>query len=327
MKDWRILFVHISRSPPSFVQKDIEILSSEFPVQTFYYSSRSDVFRLASEVARSAMVFCWFAWDQAAWAVRFSRLLAKESLVIIGGFDVVHMPEIDYGNLLSKRSAKRTKYAILKSTRPVAVSESIRRDAVSLTGRPDIDMVYHGFDSEKFRPEGEKQDLVLTVGEINESNLERKGLLTFFKAAEMLPDVRFAAVGRVQELPPEHRRLLSLPNVEVPGFVSDEGLLDYMQRAKVYVQVSAHEGFGCSLAEAMLCECTPVVSSRGALPEVVGEAGHYVGYGDVAAAAEVIANSMDSPDKGEEARSRVKREFPLAGRRERLLELVQSLME
>ncbi len=327
MKEHPILFVHISRSPPSFVQKDIEILSSEFPVQTFYYSSRSDVLRLASEVARSAIVFCWFAWDQAAWAVRFSRLLAEKSIVIIGGFDVVHMPEIDYGNLLSKRSARRTKYAILKSTRPIAVSESIRRDAVSLTGRPDIDVVYHGFDSEKFRPAAEKQDLVLTVGEINESNLQRKGLLTFLKAAELLPDVRFAAVGRVRELPPEHRRLLSLPNVDVPGFVSDEDLLDYMQRAKVYVQVSAHEGFGCSLAEAMLCECIPIVTSRGALPEVVGEAGHYVRFGDVASTAETIANSMDDLDKGREARSRVKREFPLAKRREKLLELVQSLLQ
>ncbi len=326
MKERPILFAHISRSPPSFVQKDIEILSSEFPVQTVYYSSRSDVLRLASEVARSAIVFCWFAWDQAAWAVRFSRFLGKKSIVIIGGFDVVHMPEIDYGNLLSKRSARRTKYAILKSTRPIAVSESIRGDAVSLTGRPDIDVVYHGFDSEKFRPATEKQDLVLTVGEINESNLQRKGLLTFLKAAELLPDVRFAAVGRVRELPPEHRRLLSLPNVDVPGFVSDEDLLDYMQRAKVYVQVSAHEGFGCSLAEAMLCECVPVVSSRGALPEVVGDTGPYVRFGDSRAAADAIEGAIGDKSPGKRARERIRTHFPLEKRRKALLETVRGLL-
>lgn len=326
MKERPILFVHISRSPPSFVQKDIEILSSEFPVQTFYYSSRSHVLRLASKVARSSIVFCWFAWDQAAWAVRFSRLLGKKSIVIIGGFDVVHMPEIDYGNLLNTRSARRTKYAILKSTRPIAVSESTRGDAVSLTGRPDIDVVYHGFDSERFRPAAKKQDMVLIVGEINESNLQRKGLLTFLKAAELLPDTKFAAVGRVGELPPQHRELLSLPNVEVPGFVSDEDLLDYMQRAKVYVQVSAHEGFGCSLAEAMLCECVPVVSSRGALPEVVGDTGSYVRFGDSRAAADAIEGAIGDKSPGKRARERIRTHFPLEKRRKALLETVRGLL-
>lgn len=325
MKERPILFVHISRSLPSFVQKDIEILSSEFPVQTFYYSGRSDVLRLASEVARSSIVFCWFAWDQAAWAVRFSRLLGKKSIVIIGGFDVVHMPEIDYGNLLNKRSARRTKYAILKSTRPIAVSESIRRDAVSLTGRPDIDVVYHGFDSDKFRPAAEKQDLVLTVGDINESNLQRKGLLTFLKAAELLPDTKFAAVGRVGALPPQHRGLLSLPNVEVPGFVSDEDLLDYMQRAKVYVQVSAHEGFGCSLAEAMLCECVPVVTSKGALPEVVGDIGGSVPFDDPQATADAIKRVLQDDAMGKEARDRIRTNFPLEKRRMALIKAVEDM--
>jgi glycosyltransferase involved in cell wall biosynthesis len=152
-------------------------------------------------------------------------------------------------------------------------------------------------------------------------------MLTFLRAAKLLPQVRFAAVGRVSELPSSYQKYLSLPNLEVPGFVDDGDLLDYMQRARVYVQASAHEGFGCSLAEAMLCECIPVVTSRGALPEVVGEAGQYVPYGDVAATVKAITDSLNDRDKAREARSRVKREFPLAKRREKLLELVQSLLQ
>ncbi|MFQ5910025.1 MAG: glycosyltransferase family 4 protein [Thermoplasmata archaeon] len=321
-----ILFVHISRVPPSFVSKDMEILSSEFSLESLYYSRRSDVLRLASKVAKASIAFCWFAWDQAAWAVRFSQLLGKKSIVIVGGFDVVHMPEINYGNLLSRKSARRTKYAISKSTKALAVSNSIREDAVSLTERSDIDVVYHGFDSGEFRPGAEKEDIVLTVGEINESNLQRKGLLTFFKAAQLLPDVRFAAVGKVERLPSEFHGLLSLPNLEVPGFVPSEDLLDYMQRAKVYVQVSAHEGFGCSLAEAMLCECIPIVTSRGALPEVVGEAGHYVRFGDPNATAEAIETAISDDSSGKRARRRIQTRFPLEKRREALLENVRKLL-
>ncbi len=326
MRELPILFVHISRSPPSFVLKDKDILSAEFPLEEFFYSGKSDIFRLARKVAKSSVVFCWFAWNHAAWAVRFSRWLGKKTVVIIGGFDVVNMPEMNYGNLLSKRSEKRTKYAILKTSKPIAVSNSIRDDALSLTGRGDIDVVYHGFDAARFEPGVKKEDLVLTIGGINESNMLRKGMLTFLKAAESLPHLRFALVGGIAGLPQEYEKLLSLPNLEVPGYVSDQDLLDYMQRAKVYVQVSAHEGFGCSLAEAMLCECVPVVTSRGALPEVVGEAGYYVPYGDVATTAEAIAGSLSDYDKGRNARLRVKERFPLAKRREKLLRLVRSLL-
>lgn len=327
MSERPILVVHISHTPPSFVQKDIEILSSEFPLKQFHYSGRSDIPRLASMVAESSLPFCWFAWDQAAWSVRFARLLGKNSVVIVGGFEVVNMPEINYGNLLSRNSSRKTRYAIQKCTKAIAVSNSIREDAYSLAHRKDIGVVYHGFDPEEFRPGAGKEDLVLTVGEINKSNMLRKGMLTFLRAAELLPQVRFAAVGRVSELPSSYQKYLSLPNLEVPGFVDDGDLLDYMQRARVYVQASAHEGFGCSLAEAMLCECIPVVTSRGALPEVVGEAGQYVPYGDVAATVKAITDSLNDRDKAREARSRVKREFPLAKRREKLLELVQSLLQ
>jgi glycosyltransferase involved in cell wall biosynthesis len=317
---------HISESPPSFVRKDIEILESEFRLKSFHYSGRSDVPSLAAKVLRSSITVSWFAWDQAAWAVRFSRLSGKPSVVIVGGFDVVNMPEINYGNLLSKRSARRTKYAVSKSTRAIAVSRSIRDDASSLSGRSDIDVVYHGFDSERFKPEGEKRDLVLTVGDVNESNMQRKGLLTFMNTAKLLPEVDFAMVGKVAELPARYHELMSLPNLDVPGYVSTETLLDYMHSAKVYLQVSAHEGFGCSLAEAMLCECAPVVTSRGALPEVVGDAGRYVRFGDPQGTADAVTGAMQDGSLRKKARGRIKNEFPLETRRDSLLEIVRGLL-
>ena len=326
MRDTPIHFVHISPVLPSFVLKDIGILSSEFPVKTLLYSGRSSVLPLARGIASSSISFCWFAWDQAAWAVRLSKWLGKNSIVVIGGFDVVSLPEIDYGNLLNKASARRTKYAILNATRPIAVSKSVRNDGISLTGCEDIEVVYHGFDSTVYGPGNKKEDLVLTVGEVNESNMLRKGLIQFLRAAESLPETRFAIVGRVAELSEKHESYLSLPNLEVTGYVSDEDLLHYMQRARVYVQVSAHEGFGCSLAEAMLCECVPVVTSRGALPEVVGDTGYFVPYDDVPATADAIKEALQEESLGRRARERIKDQFPLHRRREALLEIVRELV-
>ena len=39
------------------------------------------------------------------------------------------------------------------------------------------------------------------------------------------------------------------------------------------MQASKHEGFGVSVAEAMLAGCVPVTTRAGALPEVVGDTG------------------------------------------------------
>ena len=63
------------------------------------------------------------------------------------------------------------------------------------------------------------------------------------------------------------------PNVTLTGWVEQDVLNEQMRRASVYVQASAHEGFGMSVAEAMLAGCIPVTTRAGALPEVVGDAG------------------------------------------------------
>ncbi len=99
-----------------------------------------------------------------------------------------------------------------------------------------------------------------------------------------------------------------------------------MQRAKVYVQVSAHEGFGCSLAEAMLCECVPVVTDRGAIPEVVGDTGFYVPFGDSKVAATKIKDAMMATKNGKRARERIVNLFPLQKRERDLVKEIDSLL-
>ena len=58
-------------------------------------------------------------------------------------------------------------------------------------------------------------------------------------------------------------------------------LVNYMQRAKYYLQLSAHEGFGISMAEAMSCGCIPIGFDRGAIPEVISTYGKVVNYGNI----------------------------------------------
>src|SRR5207302_11310545 len=60
-----------------------------------------------------------------------------------------------------------------------------------------IEVIHHG-DPDPFGelPKGGRERLALTVGVVGQLNLERKGLLTFVRAASLLPDVEFVVAGR-----------------------------------------------------------------------------------------------------------------------------------
>ena len=137
--------------------------------------------------------------------------------------------------------------------------------------------------------------------------------------------MKFVLVGKVLDDSIEYLKKLASGNVE---FVGDEKLLDYYQKAKVYVQVSAHEGFGVALAEAMACECIPVVTNRGAIPEVVGDVGYYVPYGDPKATAEAVKKALESDQsKGKMARERIKKYFSIERREKELVGIVKQVLE
>ena len=82
---------------------------------------------------------------------------------------------------------------------------------------------------------------------------------------------------------------------------------------------------GMALAEAMACECVPVVTNNAALPEVVGDTGFYVPYGDPKATADAIEKALKS-NKGNVARERIKKMFPLNRRENDLIQVIYEVM-
>ncbi len=182
--------------------------------------------------------------------------------------------------------------------------------------------VYNGVVADKWYPQGAKDEkLVMTTGEINQSNLKRKGLIDFVKTAAYLPDVTFLLVGEFKDKAIKYLRSIATPNVKFTGKISAEELLIWYQRAKVYAQLSYHESFGVSVAEAMLCECTPVLSTLGALPEVGGKNAYYVPFGDPEFTATVIERALKS-NSGGIFRARVMLNFQLKKRINRLREIL-----
>jgi len=327
----KILFAYSVMS--SFVRKDLEILERNYKVKTLEVMTflvprrgRSPLIflRLLSEILWADLVYCWFADLNAFFAVFFCTFLHKKCLIVVGGYEVAYVPEIGYGALLHSLGRLRVKFILRHAAKVLAVSGSNEKEILQLTRPRNLKMVYNGVDTKQFKPSGAKEKWVITVGGISDSTVKKKRLDTFVKSSVYLPDIRFILIGKAYDNSIKHLKRIAGSNVEFTDYVSDESLLHYYQKAKVYCQLSAQESFGVALAEAMSCCCVPVVTRRYALPEVVGDTGFYVPYNDDKATAEAIRKALKS-DKGMKARERIRKYFSIKMREKNLLKEISDL--
>ncbi len=325
----KILFLSAYNS--SFVRNDRNILEKFADVTIIPIPTKRNIFKIVSlaykvfvGVCKNDIIYCWFAELPALLAVFFSKLLHKKSIVVVGGYEVANLPEIKYGGMLNAKNVKKVKYILHNTDLTFAVSKSNKNEIECNFSTRKLELVYNGVQTELFFPQGEKKNIVITVGNVTRETLQRKGLETFVKSAAHLPDVKFILVGKHFDESSEYLSSIASDNVVFTGFVNDEELLKYMQKAKVYVQVSAHEGFGISLAEAMLCECIPVVTSNGALPEVAGEFAFYVPFDDPIKTAESIQDALNEKT-GEQFRRHILNNYSLSSREEQIRKIIGDL--
>jgi glycosyltransferase involved in cell wall biosynthesis len=309
--------------PSTFVKQDFEILSRHFQVEAVPYRSARDIMHMIGPIRRSDVVFSWFASGHSFAAVMLAKIFRKRSVVVAGGYDVAFEPEINYGQYtLGRHKRMYADFALNRADAILAVSEFTKKEVLARSKPRRVEVVYNGIDTDTFRPMGEKEDLVLTVASGSNDVIRLKGLDVFAGAARYHPDLKFLVLG----LSDADRKTLASccnsNNVDLRGRVSRRELIGYYQRAKVYCQLSYRESFGVALAEAMACGCTPVVTRRGALSEVVGDTGYYVPYGDEKATAEVIRKAF-SLDKGDKARERVESLFASNMREAELIEAIR----
>jgi glycosyltransferase involved in cell wall biosynthesis len=328
----RILFVYNLNS--SFVRNDVELLGKYFKVKVVEFGvgprelrkSIRALCQVLFGVVWAHLTYCWFGGRHSMWAVVLSRLMGKKSVVVVGGFEVAKIPEIGYGAALNPIKAELMKWILTNASKVLTVDDSLKREAVTNLGASErnITTIPTGYDSNKFKLDGEKEDIVLTVASVGKTQSpRRKGLDIFVRTAEYLNEFSFVHVGDLSS----HAKFLRTKfsqNVSFVGKVNDVELLRHYQRAKVYCQLSLHEGLPNSLCEAMLCECVPVGTRSGGIPTAIGHTGFYVPYGDPYRTAKVIRRAM-STRGGKEARLRIKSLFSLEAREKKLVALIHEL--
>jgi glycosyltransferase involved in cell wall biosynthesis len=330
-----ILFVHNSLT--KFVQTDLEILQEHFPVRELALTSRwLPVRAIWQAVKGSRLVFGWFASWHTLLPLYFARRLNKPSVLVIGGYDVACRPEIGYGH--QRRILPRiiSRACMHLASQLMTNSYYSQAEAELNAGIPAarLQVIYHGlvdpFGSLPVKP---VPPTILTVGNVEQDNLLRKGHLAFAQASRLLPEFPFVIAGRIKDRAGEQLKQAGGPNLRLADWLSQADLNDLYRQASVYVQASQHEGFGLSLAEAMLAGCLPVVTRIGALPEVAGETGVYIDSPTPESAMVVTPQSVAGgirqalslpPDARALARQKILDDFPLEKRRQALIHLVEE---
>jgi len=317
----KILFVGSINS--SFIKNDYEGLKKYFDVRLYKHKFLDTL----GNVIWCDTVFGWFASYRMILPTLFAKILNKKIVVVAGGYDVVNAPEIDYGAFARTPDKWISRFVfkhadvILPVSKYIA-NELLEKDVINYC-KTELKIIYNGVDLNKFYPYGDKSDKVaITVGEINWNNLSRKGIKSFVEAAQFLPDTQFVVIGEFKDDAIDYLKSIATDNVHFTGFISNEELLTWYQVAKVYVQPSYHEGFGLSVAEAMLCECIPVTSNKGALSEVTGKKGVPFNRPKLLATAIKYAQ-QDSSTTDIRGRLRIIINFSLQKRIERLKEILE----
>jgi glycosyltransferase involved in cell wall biosynthesis len=324
----KILFVY--QTMVSFVERDWQILEETHEVRGCQFRGVKDLVSLLRGVMWSELTLSWFGKLHAFYAVLFSKVLGKRAVVVAGGDDVAYEPDINYG-MFSYWWKKWCPLFVFRYADLIFSVSDFNQQETLKNAKVDpvkVKLLYHGLDASEFQPipGAQKENLVITVGGIDWERLERKGYGRFVKSATFLPDTQFVVIGEWHDDAIDYLRCIAPANVTFIGQVTDTDLLRWFSRAKVYVQASWHEAFGCSLAEAMLCECVPVVSKQAAIPEVVGDCGFYVNELTPEAVAAKIKEALGAPEElGKKARERIKTYFPLEKRERELLKAIESL--
>ena len=168
----------------------------------------------------------------------------------------------------------------------VCVSGFVKERLVSCYNVKEINtaVIYNGINFEISKSKN-KEKTILIIG----SNLQRKGIITLFKAFAKLQskysDLRIIAIGQdinQKYLEKLSRKIDITERVEFKGRRSNKYVIEKLKRASIYVMPSLREGFGITFLEAMACG-TPVIGGNvGGIKELIkdGENGFLVNSGD-----------------------------------------------
>jgi mannosyltransferase len=212
-------------------------------------------------------------------------------------------------------------------------------------------IIGHGVDCERFHPGAEKSQDWQTSGLPGSFGIgvfgrvrAEKGIDVFVAAMlEVLPEFPAATalivgdclrvdqpfkdrlVKKIRAAGMEHRFVWT-------GYIPNEQIPIWYQRASIAVACPRYEGYGLTLFEAAACGCAVIGSNTGAFPLLIeeGKSGFLVSPGEVESLSRALRTMLRNPSQieamGRAAREKVVREFSVEREARQLAKLYDELL-
>lgn len=347
--------LYVCHSITSFTKIDTLILGNKFKIIIFEFHIKGALsipllwikqkIFLWKNIKNSSMVFCMFAGYHTLIPVIFARMFNKPCIIVAGGIDAVSFPSVNYGNFNKFLLSKFTAWTFRWCSHIAPISDYLvnseynyQDDDFKRQGflfhvknlKTPYTVVYNGFETKHWFSENEVRlkNSFLTIAANLESESRRKikGIDMVLEAAKLFPEHNFTIIGSKSE----HSNFEIPTNVKIIPFVPHHELRAIYCKHDYYLQLSMSEGFGNTLAEAMLCGCIPIGSNAGAIPYIIGKNGFILKRKDSNELKSVFLQAMNSNQKEvlrELARQSILERFSIEKRGEALYKIINTLVK
>lgn len=344
--------LYVTPSFQSFVKADLQILEKHFQVRANHYPWKNkqyapiyfflQFFAMIPSTIWADLIVVNFGGYWAYWPTFFAKIFGKKSVVIVHGTDTAAIPEINYGSLRIPILKKICGVAYSKTDLILPVSDSLIETALTFDPKikshsqgiktlypdlnPEYKVIYNGLDEDFWfiSPEIQKEEnSFLTV--MSPSQFILKGGDLIVQLAKEFPESKFYFAG----IGSDDLEIETLDNVKFLGRLSPETLRDIYQKAQFYFQLSSFEGFGCALAEAMLCGCIPIGSNTNHIPKIIGASGFILQKKDLTLATDLVRKALKAENKdvlAGKAREQIMQNFTLKQREKELVSTLNTLL-
>jgi len=321
----KLLFIY--KGLTTFVKNDIDILEKKYKVIQFEYK-QTKLFELFKLCVETDFSYVWFGSDHALFTILFNKILRKKTIVVAGGYDAANVPEIGYG--LMSHPVKRyvAKFVFNNADLTLALSRKTAKDVLKECKPKSMKLLYGGISTGKFyfksSPQLKRSFVLTTTDGVSESTIWRKGLRSFVEVAKFFPNVIFFVVGEDKGDSLSELKNIASANVKFVGYVPNNRLFEYLEKSKVYCQLSRYESFSMAVAEAMACGCAPVITEHVAIKELIGDKAFYAKYDDITSIKDAIAKALRQNSKPDVYRRVIQEKAELKLREDRLLKIISQ---
>jgi len=317
----------IKSSDSSFIVKDIELLQHEYEVDICpsnislrnIKNTFQSISRIFKTVNNNDVNYTWFASHHALIMTLVSKILRKKSIVVIGGYEVEDQKEINYGAMNNKLSSLIVKSVLKLADRVITVSDYSNKKTLQYTNEDKTETIYNCCPSNTVNKIVYKHSVV-TIGNATRSKFLLKGLVLFAKTSLTFPNRQFIIIGNYDKETKDYLHSIS-PNLIFTGPLKHNEVLDYLESAKVYCQLSIVESFGMGLLESITKDCIPLILDNGAMKEITEDLSIVTNNIDINKDLQKALNTSNNY----EIRDKVLNKFSCKKRLNKLIKLIEGV--